>query len=302
MNDALNEEIGRLKRELGAVLLVHNYQCPEVQAVADHLGDSLELSRLAAKVKEGVIVFAGVKFMAETAKILSPDKMVLLPRLDAGCPMADMITLEDLRELKATYPQAMVVTYVNSSAEIKAESDLCCTSANAVSVVRQVPARQVIFVPDKNLGAYVAAQVPEKELILFEGYCYVHNRIKVEEILEMKRRFPTAPVLIHPEAPMAVLQLADAVLSTSGMLAYVKKSPEQNFIVATEQGLLDRMTADNPGKAFLPALRPKICSNMKRTSLEDVRRALVNRQYQIDVPAQVADKARKALSEMLKYT
>lgn len=301
MSNDLKHDIVRMKKELGATILVHNYQCSEVQSIADHLGDSLELSRVAASVKEAVIVFAGVKFMAETAKILSPEKMVLLPRLDAGCPMADMITVEELRDLKAANPEAMVVTYVNSSAEIKSESDLCCTSANAVSVVRNVPSRQVIFIPDKNLGAYVASQVPEKELILFEGYCYVHNRIKAEEIVEMKRRFPEAPVLIHPEAPMAVLGLGDAVLSTSGMLGYVKKSPADRFIVATEQGLLDRMARENPGKAFFPALKPKICANMKRTSLEDVFRALQKKQYQIEVPEKIASGARKALSEMLRF-
>jgi len=301
MNNKLQTDIARIKKDMNAVIFAHNYQSRETQKIADFLGDSLELSRLAAQVPEQTIVFAGVKFMAETAKILAPDKLVLLPRLDAGCPMADMITLEDLRELKALHPQAMVVTYVNSSAEIKAESDLCCTSANAVSVVRNVPSRQVIFIPDKNLGAYVASKVPEKELILFEGYCYVHNRIKIEEIVEMKRRFPNAPVLIHPEAPMAVLNLADEVFSTSGMLAYVQKSTEKEFVVATEQGLLERMAAENPGKQFYPALRPKICSNMKRTTLEDVLGAMQKKQYQITVDERIAVPARKALAEMLKY-
>lgn len=299
--EELKNEIKRLAREMNAVIYAHNYQCREVQEVADHLGDSLELSRLAARSAEEIIVFAGVKFMAETAKILAPGKTVLLPRLDAGCPMADMITLEELRELRAQYPGAMVVTYVNSTAEIKAESDLCCTSANAVQVVRNVPARQVIFIPDQNLGAYVASKIPEKEILLFEGHCYVHNRIKSEEIEEMKRLHPDAEVLIHPEAPMNVLRLADEVLSTGGMLAHVAKSRALEYIVATEQGLLERLAAENPGKRFYPALRPKICSNMKRTSLKDVLDALQKQQYRIEVDQGIADSARKALTEMLRY-
>lgn len=294
-------EISRLKEDLDAVIFAHNYQCREVQEMADFLGDSLELSRLAAKIPQGTIVFAGVKFMAETAKILAPEKRVLLPRLDAGCPMADMITLAELRDLRRSHPDAMVVTYVNSSAEIKSESDLCCTSANAVKVVRNVPSRKIIFVPDRNLGAYVARQVPEKEIILFEGYCYVHNRIKAEEIEEMKLRFPAAPVLIHPEAPLSVLDKADEILSTSGMLAYVKGSPASEFIVATEQGLLDRMAQENPNKRFYPALRAKICSNMKRTTREDVVAAMRKKQYQIEVDERLAVPARKALEEMLRY-
>ncbi len=301
MNQELKSAISRLKSESDAVIFAHNYQCRDVQEIADHLGDSLELSRLAARVPQQTIVFAGVKFMAETAKILAPEKLVLLPRLDAGCPMADMITPEDLHDLKTRYPQAMVVSYVNSSVEIKAESDLCCTSANAVQVVRNVPSKQIIFIPDKNLGAYVASKVKEKELILFEGYCYVHNRIKAEEIAEMKRRFPGTPVLVHPEVPMDVIRLADEVFSTSGMLAYVQKSSAREFIVATEQGLLDRMAAENSGKRFHPALRPKICSNMKRTALDDVLVALQKKQYQIDVDERIAVPARKALAEMLRY-
>lgn len=302
MKQELKQDISRLKKEMNAIILAHNYQSSQVREVADCLGDSLELSRLAAGAKESVIVFAGVKFMAETAKILAPDKMVLLPRLDAGCPMADMITLDELRDLRSRYPQAMVVTYVNSSAEIKAESDICCTSANAVQVVKNVPARQIIFIPDRNLGSYVASKLPEKELILFEGYCYVHNRIKAAEILEMKRLYSSAAVLIHPEAPLEVLALADEVLSTSGMMAFVKKSHQTDFIVVTEQGLVELLAEQNPGKRFYPALRPKICSNMKRTTISDILLALQKKQYQITVDESIAQPARKALEKMLLYS
>lgn len=297
----LIEKINDLKKKKNAVLLVHNYQVEDVQLIADHLGDSLELSKLAANVAEDVIVFAGVKFMAETAKILSPEKTVLLPRLDAGCPMADMITVDELKELKKEHPNAKVVTYVNSSVEIKAESDVCCTSANAVSVVKNLDADEIIFVPDRNLGAYIQSQVPDKKMHLFEGYCYVHNRIKAQEILDTKKLYPEAEVLVHPEARMEVLELADVVLSTSGMLRHAAQSPNKQFIVGTEQGLLERMKRENPGKEFLPAFRPKICSNMKRTSLRDVYEALAKDQYQIEIPGEVAAKAVKALNEMLRY-
>ncbi len=297
----LEEKINQFKKEKNAVLLAHNYQVEEVQLAADYLGDSLDLSRTAAEVEHDMIVFAGVKFMAETAKVLSPQKKVLLPRLDAGCPMADMITVEELIELKEEHKNAKVVTYVNSSVEIKAESDACCTSANAVQVVKNIDADEIIFIPDRNLGAYVQAMVPGKKIILFEGYCYVHNRIKKEEIQEMKERFPDARVLVHPEVRMEVIQLADEVLSTSGMIEYVTKSSDKQFIVATEQGLLERMKRENPGKEFYPAFRAKICSNMKRTSLKDVYEAFFLERYEITIEESIAQRAVHALNEMLKY-
>lgn len=297
----LEEKIKELKKEKNAVLLAHNYQVEEVQLVADYLGDSLDLSRTAAEVEHDKIVFAGVKFMAETAKVLAPQKKVLLPRLDAGCPMADMITVEELIELKEEHKNAKVVTYVNSSVEIKAESDACCTSANAVKVVRNIDAEEIIFIPDKNLGAYVQAMVPDKKIIFFEGYCYVHNRIKKEEIQEMKKRFPEAKVVAHPEVRTEVIQLADEVLSTSGMLEYVTKSSDKQFIVATEQGLLERMKRENPGKEFFPAFRAKICANMKRTSLKDVYEAFFLERYEITIEESIAQRAVHALNEMLKY-
>jgi quinolinate synthase len=299
--DDLQEKIKKLKADKDAVILAHNYQIEEVQLIADYLGDSLDLSRTAARVDARVIVFAGVKFMAETAKILAPDKQVLLPRLDAGCPMADMITVEELQELKKRHPRAKVVTYVNSGVDIKAESDVCCTSANAVKVVENIEADEVIFVPDQNLGSYIQSEVPHKKIILFEGYCYVHNRIKKEEILKMKEEYPTATVIVHPEVRMEVIGVADEVFSTSGMLKFVSQSSNKTFIVATEQGLLERMKRENPGKEFLPAFRPKICSNMKRTALIDIAAALEQNRYEIVIDETIAQKAIHSLNKMLQY-
>lgn len=298
----IRKRIETLKRQKNAVLLVHNYQIEAVQLIADYLGDSLDLSRTAAGVEHDMIVFAGVKFMAETAKVLAPEKTVLLPRFDAGCPMADMITLDELLELKAEHPDARVVTYVNSSVEIKAESDVCCTSANAVQVVRNVEAPEIIFIPDQNLGGYVQSQVPEKKIILYEGYCYVHDRVKPREIDEMKTRYPDAKVIVHPEVRMAVVELADEVLSTSQMLKFVARSSARRFIVATEQGLLERMKREHPDKEFYPALKPKICSNMKRTSLQDVYDSLNEEKYEILIEESVSKRAHSALDKMLRYT
>jgi quinolinate synthase len=300
-NFELNQNIIKLKNEKNAIILAHNYQIEEVQLVADFLGDSLELSRKAAGLRQAMIVFAGVKFMAETAKILAPEKKVLLPRLDAGCPMADMITVDELREIKALHPSAMVVTYVNSSVEIKAESDVCCTSANAVRVVENLPAKEIIFIPDQNLGSYVQKLVPAKKIILFEGFCYVHHRIKKEEIAVMREKYPQAKVIVHPEVRPEVIDCADEVLSTSGMLSYVKKSPLKEFIVATEQGLLQRMKRENPDKNFFPTGTPKICSNMKRTALKDIYDSLREEKYAIEIDPAISARAGRALREMLKY-
>jgi quinolinate synthase len=297
----LKKKIIDLKKAKNAVILAHNYQVEEVQLAADFLGDSLDLSRKAAEVKNDIIVFAGVKFMAETAKILSPGKKVLLPRLDAGCPMADMITVDDLRELKKKHKNATVVTYVNSSVEIKAESDVCCTSANAVKVVKNLKAKEIMFIPDQNLGSFIQKRVPDKRIILFEGYCYVHNRIKTQEIDIMKKHYPLAKIVVHPEVRMEVADLADEVLSTSQMLKYVTQSEDSQFIVGTEQGLLERMKRENPKKEFFPAFRPKICSNMKRTSLRDVYDSLNEEKYEIQVEKTIAKKAVKALNLMIKY-
>ncbi|MBN2346280.1 MAG: quinolinate synthase NadA [Candidatus Aminicenantes bacterium] len=297
----LKREIRELKTSKNAVILAHNYQVEEVQLAADFLGDSLELSRKAASASQAVIVFAGVKFMAETAKILSPGKQVLLPRLDAGCPMADMITVDELRELKARHPGAPVVTYVNSAAEIKAESDVCCTSSNAVEVVRSIPAAEIVFVPDRNLGSYVQKKLPGKTIHLFEGYCYVHQRIRREEVEAMRAAHPRAKVIVHPEVTPEVMAVADEILSTSGMLRYAESSPAEEYIVATEQGLLQRMARENPGKKFIPAGSPRICSNMKRTTLGDVYDSLRLERYEIELAADVMERAGRALRAMIQY-
>jgi len=297
----LQTKIVEMKKAKNAVLLAHNYQITEVQLVADYLGDSLGLSEIATEVDCDIIVFAGVKFMAETAKILSPDKKVLLPRLDAGCPMADMIMVDELKELKEKHKNAKVVTYVNSSVEIKAESDACCTSSNAVKLVKNIDAHEIIFIPDRNLGSYVQKMVPEKKLILFEGYCYVHDRIRKEEIEKMKELYPEAKVVVHPETRMEVIELADEVLSTAGILRYVSQSNAKEFIVATEQGLLERIKRENPGKKIYPALRPKICANMKRTSLRDVYDSLNEEKYEIAIDPGIAARALKSLHAMLRY-
>lgn len=299
--DDLSVQIKKLLVEKDAVLLAHNYQISEVQLIADHLGDSLQLSQLAAEVKNSIIVFAGVKFMAETAKILSPEKKVLLPRLDAGCPMADMITVEELLWMKEQHPKAKVVTYVNSGADIKAESDACCTSSNAAKVVANIDADEIIFVPDRNLGSFVQSKVPDKRIILFEGYCYVHNRIKKDEIVEMKDLHPEAKIIVHPEVRSEIVGLADEILSTSGILRYAASSSSKEFIVATEEGLLERMRRENPEKKFYPALRPKVCQNMKRTTLKDIYLSLVNDRYEIEIEEDISRKALRSLNEMLKY-
>ena len=299
--DDLSVQIKKLLVEKDAVLLAHNYQISEVQLIADHLGDSLQLSQLAAEVKNSIIVFAGVKFMAETAKILSPEKKVLLPRLDAGCPMADMITVEELLWMKEQHPKAKVVTYVNSGADIKAESDACCTSSNAAKVVANIDADEIIFVPDRNLGSFVQSKVPDKRIILFEGYCYVHNRIKKDEIVEMKNLHPGAKIIVHPEVRSEIVGLADEILSTSGIIRYAASSSSKEFIVATEEGLLERMRRENPEKKFYPALRPKVCQNMKRTTLKDIYLSLVNDRYEIEIEEEISRKALRSLNEMLKY-
>ncbi|MBU2265478.1 MAG: quinolinate synthase NadA, partial [Candidatus Omnitrophica bacterium] len=228
--DALQEKVLKLKRKKRAIILAHNYQIPQVQDIADFTGDSLELSKISRNLKEETIVFCGVKFMAETAKILSPRKKVLLPVLDAGCPLADMITPVDLIELKKQYPKAWVVSYVNSSAEIKALSDVCCTSANAVTVVKNVPVKQVIFVPDKNLGWWVAKNLPDKEIILWPGFCLVHEYFTIEDLLKTRKAYPQAQILVHPECRREILEAADSVLSTAGMLKEVKSSGKSEFV------------------------------------------------------------------------
>ncbi len=293
------EEIIRLKKEKNAIILVHNYQRSEIQDIADFLGDSLGLSRKAVKTDAKIIVFCGVRFMAETAKILSPEKMVLLPRKEAGCPMADMITAEDLRILKEKYPGAKVVSYVNTNADVKAESDICCTSANAIKVVRNIKAEKIIFTPDKNLAAY-CQRFTDKEIIPWNGYCYVHEKIREEEVRLAKEKFPDALLLVHPECNPSVIDLADEVLSTSGMLNFAKKTDKKRFLIGTEEGLIYRLKKENPGKEFYTVGTAKICRNMKMTTLNDVYLSLKEERYAIKLPEDIIKFAQKALTAMLR--
>jgi quinolinate synthase len=295
---ALAAEVRALAHERDAVIFAHNYQRAEVQDVADVVGDSLELARRAAAADAAVIVLAGVRFMAETAKILAPDKTVLIPRIDAGCPMADMITAEQLAAWKAENPGIPVVMYVNSSAEVKALTDVCCTSANAVAVVRSLGAPRVLFGPDRNLGRWIASQLPEVEMLLWDGCCPIHDQVTLEMVLEAKSANPGALVLAHPECRSEVSAVADAVLSTSQMLRYAAASDAEAFIVVTESGLITGLEKAAPGKRFVGVSPQMLCPNMKLTRLDHVRNALRDMAGVIVVPPDVADAARGSLERM----
>jgi quinolinate synthase len=294
----LKARIQKLKKEKDALILVHNYQTLDVQDVGDFVGDSLELARKATSAGKGIIVFCGVRFMAETAKILNPDARVLIPRPDVSCPMADMITADDLTALKQEYPDAVVCSYVNTNADVKAESDICCTSANAVAVVKSVEGEQVLFTPDRNLASFVDRSV-NVEIIPYDGYCYVHHRFAPEDIIEAKMAHPDAVVLVHPECNPEVVDLADEVLSTSGMLRYARESSEREFIVATEEGLLERMSREMPGKKFLSPGKARFCFNMKKIRLEDVYVSLRDEIYEVDVDDKIMERARASLERMI---
>lgn len=297
--EVIQERIRQLKKEKKAVLLAHYYQNMEVQEVADFVGDSFALSKTAREVDAKVIVFCGVHFMAESAKILSPEKTVLLPVRDAGCPMADMMTAEDVQRLKDQYPQAGVLCYVNSSAEVKALSDVCCTSSNAVSIAKAMPQKQIIFVPDQNLGQYVAQQVPQKEIVLCEGYCIVHHRVTAEEVIQAKEAHPDAVFLAHPECTPQVLAQADMVGSTAQILNYVERSDKNVFIIGTEQGILENLRIKHPNKTFYLASPKLVCTNMKKTKLEDVLASLEKMQHDITLDEDTRLKAYNSLDRML---
>jgi quinolinate synthase len=299
MSEVIKQQIRDLLKEHNAVLLAHNYMRDEVQEIADITGDSLGLSMEAAKTSADVIVFCGVHFMAESAAILSPDKKVLLPRPDAGCPMADMVTAEELEALKARYPGVPVVTYVNSSAEVKAGSDICCTSANAIKVVRSLKEEKLIFVPDRNLGRWVAQFVPEKEFIFWEGFCPTHERMTVEAVLQKKAEHPDALFICHPESAPEVTALSDYACSTSAMYDYCRTSPATKFIIGTEAGILYKLRVENPGKEFILASPALFCPNMKLTSLEDVLISLQTLSPVISVPEDIRLRAKSALDRML---
>ncbi|MFH1028003.1 MAG: quinolinate synthase NadA [Pseudomonadota bacterium] len=299
MSEVIKQQIRELLDQHNAVLLAHNYMRDEVQEIADITGDSLALSIEAAKTDADVIVFCGVHFMAESAAILSPGKKVLLPRPDAGCPMADMVTTEELEQLRAQHPGVPVVTYVNSSAEVKAHSDICCTSANALKVVRSLKEEELIFVPDRNLGRWVAKFVPEKKFIFWEGFCPTHERMTVSAVLQKKGEHPDALFICHPESAPEVSVLADHVCSTSGMYDYCSASPATKFIIGTEAGILYKLRLDNPGKEFILASPALFCPNMKLTSLEDVLLALQTLEPVVSVPEEIRVKAKGALDRML---
>jgi quinolinate synthase len=300
INDAiLADKIQNLKREKKAVILAHNYQLGEVQDIADFVGDSLELSQIAARSKAEVIVFCGVLFMAETASILCPDKIVLLPEASAGCPMADMATAEELRGKKKELPRAAVVCYVNSTAEVKAESDICCTSANAVEVVRSLDNEQIIFVPDQFLGHYVSTKV-KKQYYFWPGFCPAHVRISPDDIIRLKEEYPDAKVVVHPECRPEVINLADEVLGTGGMCRYARRDDVKKMIVGTEIGIIYRLKKENPQKQFIPASEQTICPDMKLITLEKVLRSLETLSPEVRVPQEIRLKARVAVDRMLE--
>jgi quinolinate synthase len=294
----LQKEIRDLLGQRDAILLAHNYMRDEVQAIADITGDSLALSMEAARATAAVIVFCGVHFMAESAAILAPEKTVLLPRLDAGCPMADMITAEGLLAMKQAHPGVPVVTYVNSSAAVKAVSDICCTSANAGKVVASLPDREIIFAPDRNLGRYVARK-SDKTFHFWDGYCPTHERLKAAAVTEMKVAYPDALFICHPECAPDVVALADHVCSTSGMYDYCRASSARRFLIGTEAGILFRLRQENPEKEFILASPALVCPNMKLTSLEDIRDALLQMAPRVTVPEEIRIPAKQALDRML---
>ncbi|NIP28695.1 MAG: quinolinate synthase NadA [Phycisphaerae bacterium] len=300
MSQQIIEKINKLKDKHNAVILAHNYQPPEIQDIADFGGDSLGLSIKAAETDADVIVFCGVRFMAETAAILSPDKTILLPDEQAGCPMADMITADQLQQLKQKHPDALVVCYVNSSAEVKAESDYCCTSANAVEVVDSLPKdKQIIFVPDQHLGRFVIERT-KRDLILWPGYCHVHVVITGEDIENAKARHPDAVVMAHPECTETVKALSDQLLSTGQMLRFVAQNRAKKFIIATEVGIIHTLKKQNPQAEFIFASENAICPNMKKISLEKLLWSLQDLQCTVTVPKDIRIKAKKALDRMVE--
>lgn len=322
-NRTIREEILRLKKERNAIILSHNYQREEIQSIADFTGDSLELSRTASNMQCEVIVFCGVHFMAESASILSPQKTVLLSEMEAGCPMANMVQVGSirnvwktfpgyenqpvfvfpheftLRDMKARYPGVPVVAYVNTTAEVKAESDICCTSANVVKVMESLPDEKVICVPDKNLAMW-AARNTKKQVIAWDGFCHVHDRITAVDVHNVRREYPNAVLMAHPECRMEVLELADHVTSTSGMLKFAASSDAKEFIVGTETGLMHRLKKDNPDKVFHPLRKDMVCPNMKKTTLKSVLTVLRDMKNVIRVPEGIRVPAGRALDRMLE--
>lgn len=299
MADPIVERIFELRKKHNAIILAHNYQRGEIQDVADFVGDSLGLSQQAAKTEADLIVFCGVHFMAETAAMLCPDKTVIMPDENAGCPMAAMITARELREKKKLYPNVTIVCYVNSTAAVKAESDICCTSANATKIVASIPEeREILFVPDKSLGAYVSSCLNRK-MIYWDGYCPSHHRILAEHLVKLKSEHPEAKIVVHPECTPDVIALADHVASTTGIIKYAGSNRTKEFIIGTEIGILHRLRQENPDKTFIAATPLSDCPNMKLNTLEKVMWSLEDLQYVVTVPEEISVKARKTIQRML---
>jgi quinolinate synthase len=298
-NNELTEKILNLKKTRDAVILAHNYQLGEVQDIADFVGDSLELSQNAARTNAKVIVFCGVHFMAETASILSPNKIVLLPDTYAGCPMADMITAEDLRQRKRELPGATVVCYINSSAEVKAESDVCCTSANAIKIIESLDTEEILFVPDQYLGYYISTKT-NKKMTFWPGFCPTHLRIQPENIKRLKQEYPQAKVVVHPECRPELVTLADNVLSTGGICRYARQEDVTQMIVGTEVGIIHRLMKENPDKRFIPASEQAICPRMKLITLESILWSLQEMTPEVKVPEEIRHKAKVSVDKMLE--
>ncbi len=296
------KKILELKEKRNAVIVAHNYQIDDVQDIADIVGDSFALSRYCASSNADVIVFCGVHFMAESAKILSPEKTVLLPEIDAGCPMADMITADALKEIKSRNQKAAVVCYINSTAGVKAESDVCCTSSNAVDIVGNIEERDIIFVPDQNLGSYVAKKVPSKNIILWDGFCITHHKIKQDEVKRVKGMHPDAMMLVHPECRPDIIEFADFVGSTKQIIDFALESNCDKFIIGTEMGVLYKLKKNNPDKKFYIMSQGLICPNMKKTTLKSVYDALNEMKYSIEIDEVIRRRAKKSLDRMLEIS
>jgi len=298
MNRETAIKIKELKEKHNAIILVHNYQIPEVQDIADFLGDSLDLAKKATKTQAENIIFCGVKFMAESAKILNPEKNVIIPDIDANCPMADMVDEEGLIKLIKTNPGASIVSYINTTAEIKAMSDICCTSANGEKVVKSIDSNKIIFLPDRNLGSYIKRFVPEKEMILWPGMCSTHHNIRKDDILKLKIKNPSAEILVHPECRPEIIDLADYALSTNGMVNYTKKANSKEFIIGTEKDMCYRLKKENPEKIFYPIKRA-VCPNMKKITLEKVLNSLKTLEPKIKLSNDLIQKAKMPLKRMM---
>jgi quinolinate synthase len=298
MIEGIKDKIDELKKKNNALILAHNYQLPEIQDIADHLGDSLDLAIKAYESNKKIIIFCGVDFMAESTKILNPNKNVIIPDKNAHCPMANMVNIKDLQKLKNENPDAKVVAYINTTAESKVLADICCTSANGVNVVKSLSSKQIIFIPDKNLGNYIQKHIKDKKIIIWPGVCPTHHRIRKEELVKLNKQYPKAKILVHPECRPNVIEFADYALSTNGMVNYCKKSDKNEFIIGTEKELCYRLKNENPEKTFIP-IKSAICPNMKKITLEKVLNSLETLEPKIELSEEIIEKAKKPLQKMM---